>query len=495
MTLWAGRQPGKFLVAAFIAAFFVGVLGAILTDTHVPEAPQAPRTQTRVELPYQQRVEPEPSETPPNNMAESEAMPEATPPVPTLPPRSLDPIETPRKTPPQKARVTARKGITILQLGDSHTAADFMTGELRRLLQARFGDGGAGYLTAGRPHMGVRSSAFRINASKGWSYEALQQSAETAKFWLSGFNAIAEEEGETISFRSETPFSFDRIEIQALRQPKGGTIEIRIDGVLQSEVALSGDVREPVVIQMVPERAASDRLREITITTKGEGVVNLASVAVYNRQSGLSYNSVGFPGATVDIVNKFDEVILENELKRLNPQIVVLAFGTNEGFNETLELERYRQSYERVIRKIRRALPHAAIVMMAPPDAARGPKKQETAEATKANEKNDKKSPPAKAAREDGPCGEWKTPVNLNRVRDLQEQIAKRHKLVYWNWASIMPAECGADRWANLSPPLVAKDRVHFTMEGYRQTAAQFLKVLLPVIEQVRQSDDAVPNH
>ncbi|MBX3552893.1 MAG: lipolytic protein G-D-S-L family [Pseudolabrys sp.] len=387
---------------------------------------------------------------------------------------------------PPKARAAAPKSITILQIGDSHTAADFLTGELRRQLQARYGDGGAGYMSAGRPHMGVRSSAFRINASDGWSYEALQQSVDVAKFWLSGFNAIAKEGGQTISFKSDTPFNFDRIEIQALRQPKGGTIEIRLDGVFQSEVNLSGEAREPVVIQLLPERAATDRVREIAITTKGEGVVNLSSVAVYNRQSGLSYNSVGFPGATVDIVNKFDEVILENELKRLAPQIVVLAFGTNEGFNDALEIERYRQGYERAINKIRRALPDTTIILMAPPDGARAPKKDA--------EKNDRKAPPAKA-RQDGDCGEWKTPVNLNRVRDMQEQIAKRYKLVYWNWASIMPAECGANRWATMTPPLVAKDRVHFTMEGYRQTAAQFMKVLLPVIEQVRQSDNVVSNH
>jgi lysophospholipase L1-like esterase len=485
MTRKRRKRPLRFLTIAFVTAFCVGVIGAILTDTpQFPAEPQAPRTQTRVE-PYQ-------APELPRNLAQNEAMPEETPPVPTLPPRKLDPIETPRKAPPQKMRKAQPKGITILQLGDSHTAADFMTGELRRLLQAKYGDGGAGYLTAGRPHAGVRSSAFRINASDGWSYEALQRSAENSKFWLSGFNAIAKEQGETISFRAENQFSFDRIEIQALRQPKGGNIEIRIDGVLQSEVSLDGNVREPVVIQMVPERAASDRLREITITTKGDGLVNLASVAVYNRQAGLSYNSVGFPGATVDILNRFDDVIFENELRRLNPQIVVLAFGTNEGFNEALELERYRESYERAIAKIRPALPGVTIVMMAPPDGARGPKKQEGDDK---NEKSVKKAPPAKATKEDGPCGEWKTPANLNKVRELQEQIAKRQKLVYWNWASIMPAECGADRWANASPPLVAKDRVHFTMEGYRQTAAQFLKVLLPVIEQVRQSDDVVSNH
>lgn len=489
MTRKRRRRPLRFLTIAFVTAFCVGVIGAILTDTpQFPEQPQTPRTQTRVESYNQKNTE---QITPPSKIAEGESMPEATPPVPTLPPRKLDPIETPRKVPPQKSRTTQRKGITILQLGDSHTAADFMTGELRRVLQAKYGDGGAGYLIAGRPHAGVRSSAFRVSASDGWSYEALQRSAENAKFWLSGFNAIAKEGGETISFRSDTPFNFDRIEVQALRQPKGGNIEIRIDGVLQSEVSLDGNVREPVVIQMVPERAGSDRLREISVTTKGEGIVNLASIAVYNRQAGISYSSVGFPGATVDILNKFDDVIFENELRRLNPQIVVLAFGTNEGFNDGLEIDRYRQSYESALGKIRRALPGVTIVMMAPPDAARGQKKQD------GDEKNDSsaRKSQAKATKEDGPCGDWKTPANLNKVRDIQEQIAKRHKLVYWNWASIMPAECGADRWANMSPPLVAKDRVHFTMEGYRQTAAQFLKVLLPVIEQVRQSDDVVSNH
>ncbi|MBX3514178.1 MAG: lipolytic protein G-D-S-L family [Xanthobacteraceae bacterium] len=480
------RKLGRFLAIAFVAAFFVGVIGAILTDTREPELPRAPRTQTRVEPQSQQSVIPKQVETSPR--AENEAMPEQTPPVPTLPPRSLDPIETPRKTPPppQKQRVAQPKGITILQLGDSHTAADFMTGELRRLLQAKFGNGGAGYLSAGRPHIGVRSSAFRITASDGWSYEALQQSAETSKFWLSGFNAIAKDDGETISFKSETPYNFDRIEIQALRQPKGGKIEIRLDGVFQSEVDLSGDVREPVVIQLLPERKASDRVREIKITTKGEGAVNLSSVAVYNREAGLSYSNVGFPGATIDILNKFDDVIFENELRRLDPQIVVLAFGTNEGFNDALDLVRYRQSYERALGKIRRAVPNAVIVMLAPPDGARGPKKQD-------DEKAEKRAA-TKTAREE-PCGEWKTPVNLDKVRETQEQIAKRHKLVYWNWASIMPAECGANRWATMTPPLVAKDRVHFTMEGYRQTAAQFMKVLLPVIEQVRQSDNVVSNH
>ena len=41
--------------------------------------------------------------------------------------------------------------VRILHFGDSHVAADFWTGDLRALLQARFGDGGPGYVMPGRP--------------------------------------------------------------------------------------------------------------------------------------------------------------------------------------------------------------------------------------------------------------------------------------------------------------------------------------------------------
>ena len=56
MQLWMRRNPLSFLFAAVVAAFFAGVIGAILTDT--PREPVAPpRTQTRVEPPYQPRSE------------------------------------------------------------------------------------------------------------------------------------------------------------------------------------------------------------------------------------------------------------------------------------------------------------------------------------------------------------------------------------------------------------------------------------------------------
>ena len=198
-------------------------------------------------------------------------------------------------------RPPGKRSFTILHIGDSHTSADFLTGELRRRLQARYGRGAPGYITAGHPHIGVRTSSLKITASAGWTYKSLQRpDAVSAEFWLSGYNAVATAAGETMTFSSERPSTFDTIEIEVLRQPGGGAIEVQLDGVVETSYELKSSKLEPVVIRLQPARAATEKVREISITTKGQGTVSLASVAIYNRQSGLTYNSVGYVGAQVE---------------------------------------------------------------------------------------------------------------------------------------------------------------------------------------------------
>jgi hypothetical protein len=146
---------------------------------------------------------------------------EAPPPEAAAPPatenaQSADEDDSGDVTPTLEGRTKGgKRGLVILQLGDSHTSADFLTGELRKRLQARYGRGGPGYITAGHPHIGVRTSSLTVKASKGWTYKSLQRpDAETAQFWLSGYNAIASAAGETMSFASEKPQLFDTIEIE-----------------------------------------------------------------------------------------------------------------------------------------------------------------------------------------------------------------------------------------------------------------------------------------
>jgi lysophospholipase L1-like esterase len=389
-------------------------------------------------------------------------------------------------------RPLGKRGLTILHIGDSHTAADFLTGELRRRLQARYGQGAPGYITAGHPHIGVRTSSLKVTASSGWSYRSLQKAdAVPAEFWLSGYDAVATAAGETLVFTAERPQTFDMIEIEVVRQPGGGAIDVKLDGVVEIRYDLNSSKVEPVVIRLTPSRGPTEKMRDITIATAGPGTVMVASVTIYNKQSGLTYHSIGYPGAQASLLNKFTGKLFANDLIRLNPQVVVLAFGTNEAANENLDIAQYTASYERVVSKIKSTLPNAAIVVIGPPDFAELP----------AACRKDKGSSSCAATKSANAAGTgtsdcvWRTPAKLAQVREAQHEIAVRYNLAYWNWASIMPSECGAHRWLTASPPLMAKDHVHFTVEGYKKSAGEFLTTLIPVIEKVRMGANAVPNN
>src|SRR5262249_14637020 len=156
----------------------------------------------------------------------------------------------------------------------------------------------------------------------------------TGEFWLSGFNAVASGEGQTMMFAADHAVTFDMIEIGVVRQPGGGAIDIRLDGKVESHYDLDAPQIDPVVIRMLPNRAATERVKQISVALTRAGTVSLSSIALYNRRIGVTYNSVGYPGATVGIINKFDDRLFASELRRIDPQIVVLSFGSNEGFND-----------------------------------------------------------------------------------------------------------------------------------------------------------------
>jgi GDSL-like Lipase/Acylhydrolase family len=375
-----------------------------------------------------------------------------------------------------------------------------LTGELRRRLQARYGRGGTGYMTAGHPHIGVRSSQLKITSSAGWTYKSLQRpDARPGEFWLSGYDAIAAAAGETMSVASEQPLTYDMVEIEAIAQPGGGAIDIKIDDGTPTHYDLASQRVEPVVIRLTPDHAPAGKLKEVLVTTTGQGTVALASMSVYNNKSGVTYNSVGYVGAQVSLLNKMSDKLFADDLTRINPQIVVISFGTNEASNEHLDLTQYSKTYERAIDKIKAVLPAAQIIVISPPDFNEIPSscsKEKIAAATCRGGPADaayalSSASPASAV---GECT-WRTPAKLAQIRDVQRDIAKRRGLVYWNWATLMPSECGAHQWFSASPALMGHDHVHFTVEGYKRSAEAFLNVLIPVIEKVRAGANAVPNN
>src|SRR5580693_456961 len=473
------------LVGGGCVVLVAGVLVSVLRSPAVPR----PRGLITVV----EQIAPETTH-PPQDSRDDARIPSATEPVPPAPQArvaSAPPPAAPAADSGAAAPATAMTPPPVVEISTLPLKSS-TSGPGNSTPKTQGQRGLVGYLDAGKPHIGVRSGAMKITASAGWTYHAIQRSDNIAEFWLSGFNAVATASGEALTFASDAPVPFDQIEIEALRQPGGGSIDISLDGAVKSSADLNGNGVEPVVLRLRPDGAPSDHVRQIEIRTRGAGVVSIASIGVYQKQSGVSYNNIGYPGATIDLVNKFDEKLMADGLRRLDPQIVVLVFGTNEASKPNLDAARYERSYEKAIARIQAALPNTKIVLVGPPDGAeRPPHCSGKGPADAACHP----APPSDGSLYTEPTDcDWHTIAHLDLVRDIERKIAERHGFVYWNWATINPNQCAAHQLVNASPPLMTPDHVHFTPAGYVKGAALLHVVLIPVIDKLQVRPNIASN-
>jgi lysophospholipase L1-like esterase len=378
----------------------------------------------------------------------------------------------------------AARRLTVLQLGDSHTAADFFTGRVRERLQQMFGAGGMDYLVPGRPHPGVRSALFDSDVSDGWSYEALQKSDESRRFYLSGFNAVAHRAGASLSLKAKSGLAYDSVQVAFLKQPGGGRAQVLVDGQPGGDIDLDGAADQRATLDVAAADHGEHGFHDIDVRSLTDAPVTVTGVEVNREGDGVSYVSLGFPGATVQLLQKLAEDNLADDLKRIAPDVIVLAFGTNEGFNDALDVAAYTTQYEQIVKRLKSLRPQARIVIIGPPDGARiGGVCKPGAPGC------------ATSVSADGGVCHLPTPPKLAQVREAQRRLAMRLEADFWDWSSAMPSPCGAQIWAAADPPLMAHDYVHMTTEGYKQSADRFADFLIPLIEGRQTSAHVVSNN
>jgi len=59
-------------------------------------------------------------------------------------------------------------------------------------------------------------------------------------------------------------------------------------------------------------------------------------------------------------------------------------------------------------------------------------------------------------------------------IGQIQTAVAQQQGCAVWSMLQAMGGQGGAYRWARQSPPLMARDLIHFTVPGYQQLANQF---------------------
>jgi hypothetical protein len=150
-------------------------------------------------------------------------------------------------------RTEGHAGVTrVVHYGDSPTTADLITGDVRSLLQKRFGDSGHGFILVAKPWAWYQHKDVELSGS-GWQSSAASHfEAKDGMFGLGGvsFTGTAKARSHIVfetgaAGTGSVTTSHSHFEVWYLRQPDGGTMALSADGKALGIIETAGDAKEP----------------------------------------------------------------------------------------------------------------------------------------------------------------------------------------------------------------------------------------------------------
>ena len=338
----------------------------------------------------------------------------------------------------------AHDDVRVVQFGDSHTAADFETGPIRRALQTRFGDGGRGFVGIGHVYPHYVQEGLRVGSTKDFPSERGRyvkgKFVGDGLYGLGGASIATSQHGARAW--AELTAKATKIELSYLEQPHGGSFDVLVDGAKIAHVTTAG----PAVRSGFQSFDVAEAGHHVEVRAAGDGDVRLYGMTLDRPQVGLTLDALGINGARVTTALQWNEAHLAEQLRHRAPDLVVLAYGTNEAGDDTTPATYERQLVD-LLGRIARAVPTAACLIMGPPD---------------------------RAARAHTPEHTWSTMPKLLEVIETQQRVARAAGCAYYNQLAAMGGEGSIVAWANEPNSRAQKDHVHLTRDGYAFLANTF---------------------
>ncbi|MFC4275500.1 SGNH/GDSL hydrolase family protein [Achromobacter aloeverae] len=330
-------------------------------------------------------------------------------------------------------------GFHMVQIGDSHTAGDYFTDYLRTELQQRLGDGGIGWA------MSMYASGQRL-ARVGYEQEGWElvnsRNAGEADYPFGGLIAQGTGVGGQLTLKTKSDDSPRQNIVMVVSQAAGDPPLHIIDA--DSEVL---DVKARRADGAWSEATFTARLPFI-VTTEGSPNTRIGGWWMRGERPGAIVSAVGINGSELSQWDRWRSGWMD-DLALGKPDLIALAYGTNEAFRTNLDPREYRRTLETAIDQLRARFPRSAILIIGAPESL--------------------------SSLKGGVCGQ-RAP-SLNVVQQEQRAVAKEKHTLYWDWQQAMGGGCSMRKW--VAQNLARKDGVHFSQEGYERAAGDLLAGLL----------------
>ncbi|OAM27878.1 MULTISPECIES: SGNH/GDSL hydrolase family protein [Eikenella] len=318
----------------------------------------------------------------------------------------------------------------IVQIGDSHTAGDYFTNELRTRLQQQWGDGGIGWVYPN--NVAGQRNAQVLHSSSGW--QVLSSRNARAEFPLGGILNRSSGGGHT-TVNPRKPIG-EAQQVTIIARP------VFADNALSVQDAQGRQVASlPNLGSNAWQYFSFTAQLPLSYRSQPGDIWEIGHINIENDRPGVIVSAMGINGSQLSQWGSWRADWMQ-DLSATQADLVILAYGTNEAFNSHLDVAQTKRIWAETVGRIREALPGAGILIIGAPESLKS---------------------------KHGQCGQ--RPPYLDAVQQMQRDVAQQEQTLYWSWQAAMGGPCSMKGW--VARGLGARDGVHFSAQGYQTAASQ----------------------
>jgi lysophospholipase L1-like esterase len=162
---------------------------------------------------------------------------------------------------------------------------------------------------------------------------------------------------------------------------------------------------------------------------------------------GVDLYILGVDGMRASKLLSWSKQLFKQNVSNYSPDLIVLAYGTNEVTDRGFSLKAYKGLFANIIRRFREASPRSSILVIGPPDRLVIER------------------------------GVWVSAPNMPALLEAQRQAAFEEGAAFWSSSAAMGGAGSIGLWFKRG--LAQKDMVHLTAKGYVLLADLFYRDII----------------
>lgn len=359
----------------------------------------------------------------------------------TLIRREFNVIQFPNRNVLSKAaqawKSASKEQFVVLHLGDSHLQNENLPNKARTLIQGLLGNGGIGLI---QPFSIVKSydaSFYKSTHTGNWEYAKSYQLPPKLPLGVRGMTA------KTLDSLASFTLKFSSIVSESNKQLTlfvDNSVSSFVPSILTDSVPAQLISAKPGVMVFGIDKPFKNLTLTLAKTSPEQNQFMMSGMSLLNSQRGAVWHNAGV-GAS-----QYKSVLYEQQFseqaKYLDPDLVIIDFGTNDFLYANQVPPNLESEILRVIEKVRLACPEASIIVTSAQDMSYKGR-------------------------------------HVSAGQDfalLMKQIAKETQCGFWDWYQVSGGPKSMTTW--LSQSYAVKDGIHLNAKGSAFKASMLVEAL-----------------